>query len=145
MPGKKKGNKKKTVAPETRQILYKEDDQEYARVLKALGNARYLLSMNVTGKEVLGKLRGTMRRRRGANWVGVDAVVLTSIRDFQTGSEEKMDCVDILHVYKSEEVKKLKKEQEFVENARAGVVHKEDQEEEDPEDAEELGFDFDDI
>ena len=135
---KKKGNKKrknKGASVEARQLLEKQDDQEYARVVKVLGNARYLLQMNLREKQVIGRLRGTMRRRRGANWTGLDSVVLVGLRDFQDNT------VDILHVYNDQEVRHLKKNGDFIEETNK-LVHKEDQKEEVEDD---VGFDFDEI
>jgi initiation factor 1A len=144
MPPKKKGknNKNKSTLTEPKQLLRKEDDQEYARVCKVLGSGHFRLKLNITGKEVIGKLRGLMRRRKGTNFVDLDSVVLVSIRDFET-VKDKVESVDILHVYSDNEVRILKKNNDFIEDIVENKLHKEDRKEEI--DNEDTGFDFEDI
>lgn len=122
--------RKKNKQPAERFLLLKEENQEYARVVKVLGNARFLL--RIGDKEIQGKARGLMRRRKRSNFVGLDSVVLVSVREYQDS------VVDILHVYDDNEVKKLKKGGHFVEEVKKN-------EEKEVQDDDDLGFEFDDI
>lgn len=140
---KGKNSKNKNQEEPTKKLVEKEDDQEYARVTKVLGGSRFLLKLNMSEKSVIGKLRGTMRRRRKQNWVGEKSVVLIGVRDFETTSEEKLEAVDILHVYTDQEVRTLKRRGDFIEDAKKEI--NEDSDGEKQEEEEDVGFDFDDI
>jgi len=108
-----KNKKVKNNAPEERRkIMDKdEDEQEYARVTKSFGGGRFRVKITMSGKEVLAKLRGSMRggKRKRKNFVAVDSVVLVSTRGFQD------NVVDIIHVYDHDEVRQLKKSGNLVE------------------------------
>lgn len=80
-----------------RQLIVKEDGQEYARVSKILGNGHVECACydNVIR---LGHIRGKMRRRV---WITLNDLVLCGLRDYQDGK------VDIIHKYNSDEVNNL--------------------------------------
>jgi len=115
------------------QLPEKTDESEYAFVLKKLGGSQFLLKLHLQNKEVVGKLCGKMRKgsNKKSNWVDVGSVVLVGLRSF----EDKK--VDILYTYTPEEVNKLKKRGELVENVDTVV----DKQEEEPLEA----FDFQDL
>ena len=78
MPKKKKGkrqNVKKNVVK--RQLEFKEDGQEYAIALQALGNGRFKVQC-FDGKERLGWVRGKMRKKI---WVNQGDIILVGLRD----------------------------------------------------------------
>lgn len=75
--------------------------QDYALVLRALGNRRFELKFT-DGSTRLGVLRGKIRKNK-KNWIERTSWVLISYREYQ---EEK---VDILHVYNKDHVKYLNK------------------------------------
>ncbi len=127
----KKPNKNTTVK-EARSLLIKTDDHEYGVVSKKLGNGRFLIKLNLTNKEVVGRLCGKFRvkSQKKNNWVDVDTVVLVGLRDFQD------DVVDIVHVYTPEEVRTLKRDGEYLEETGT----RENKEVED-----DVGFDFNSI
>ena len=102
---------KKVVTESKRALEYKTDDTEYGLVTKALGGGRFLVKINLQNREVIGKIRGKFKKgaQKSANIVEVGTIVLVGMRDFQ----EKM--VDIVHVYKAEEARQLKKEGEILE------------------------------
>jgi initiation factor 1A len=102
---------KKVVTESKRALEYKTDDTEYGLVTKALGGGRFLVKINLQNREVIGKIRGKFKKgaMKSANIVEVGTIVLVGMRDFQ----EKM--VDIVHVYKAEEARQLKKEGEILE------------------------------
>jgi translation initiation factor 1A len=81
-----------------RELLLKEDGQEYAKVTKILGNGHVECSCfdNIVR---LGNIRGKMRRRI---WIVLDDIVLCGLRDYQDGK------ADIIHKYNPEEIRNLR-------------------------------------
>ena len=137
MPKKKGRNrKKKSNDDKDKPLLVKEDGQEYALVVKVLGSCRFLL--NVAGKDIIGSLRGKMRRRRRGNFVEMGSVVLISFRDFQG------NVVDILHVYPKDDIRRLKKypdeTKRYIEDTGEDRVGEWGDDNDD-----EIGFDFEEI
>jgi len=96
-----------------RQIVLKDNDSEYGTVIKILGNCRFLVSLNLSNKEVIGRLRGKFRhkKQKKANTVCLNSVVLVGIRDFTDKT------TDIIYVYNDSEVQHLKKHTDFIECA----------------------------
>ena len=94
---KNKGSKKEI---EKRELLFKEDMQEYAKIIKLLGDRR-LTVRYPDGKEVLAVIPGRMKKRGRSKRVMLDDVILVSKRDFQE------DKVDVIHQYTTDEVKNL--------------------------------------
>lgn len=93
---KKSANHKKEFK---REFLTKTDGQEYAQVLKMLGNGRITVFC-FDGRERLGIIRGNMRKRV---WVNQDDIILVGLRSFQD------DKADVLHKYTNEEITRLRK------------------------------------
>tara|TARA_B100001115_G_C15771654_1_gene378700 strand:+ start:639 stop:1028 length:390 start_codon:yes stop_codon:yes gene_type:complete len=113
MPSKKNNKKKKNSKNRQtdfkRELIYRDEDQQYARVLKLLGNRR-LTCECFDGKERLGLIRGSMRKRV---WISVGDLVLIALREFQ---DKKCD---VIHKYKEDEERYLKKTgafESYVEN-----------------------------
>ena len=94
-----KNRKNKTKVGSSRPLLLKEEDQEYARATKMLGDMRVECEC-YDGRIRIGVIRGKMRKRA---WVNLNDVVLLTLRDFQDNK------ADIIHVYNSNEVKQLVK------------------------------------
>ena len=111
MPRNTKGGNKAKRGKNQQQsteLLLKDntEDQQYAKVIKVLGNCRFeLLSLDDNIKRI-GHMRGKLRKRA---WTSVDDIVLISLREFQG------DKCDIIHKYKNEEVIKLRDMGEIVE------------------------------
>jgi translation initiation factor 1A len=82
--------------------------QEYAQVVKMLGNGR-CECFCFDGVTRLGHIRGKMRKKV---WITAGDIVLVGKRDFQ---DEK---VDIIHKYTADEARNLKQYGELPENAR---------------------------
>lgn len=101
--GKKFKSKKKSSKDAnstiSRKLELRGEGQEYAKVIKNLGDRRVQVMMN-DGKEVLCIIPGKFRFRV---WISVNDVILVSTRDYQT------DKADVIHKYDSIEVKKLYK------------------------------------
>lgn len=99
-----------------RELLLKEDGQEYARVTKILGNGHVECACfdNVVR---LGNIRGKMRRRV---WIVLDDIVLCGLRDYQDGK------VDIIHKYNPEEIRNLRSIGELPEETKDAIRADED-------------------
>jgi translation initiation factor 1A len=78
----------------------KEDEQEYGKVTKLLGNRRVECEC-FDGKTRICRIRPGLKRKKQI--VKVDSIVLISLRNFQ---DEK---ADILTVYTPDQIKKLQK------------------------------------
>ena len=100
--GKKSQRGGKGDAPK-RELVLKEEGQDYGQVTKNLGNSR--MEVRTTdGKVSIGVIRGAIRRKM---WIGVGDIVLVGIRDFEDGK------VDIISKYSPEEAKALIKQKEI--------------------------------
>ncbi len=109
MPNAKGGKKfkrgKKTIH-ETK-LIYKDpkEDQEYGKIIRAMGNGRFEVEC-FDGKTRIGIIAGNMRKRV---WINKDNIVLFSKWEFSTDDEK---C-SIIHRYSDDEVKRLQRENEF--------------------------------
>ena len=86
-------------AREKRELEFKEDGQEYAQVLRLLGNGRVECQC-FDGNKRMGTIRGAMKNRV---WINAGDIVLVGLREF--GSED--DKCDIIMKYFDEEAKEL--------------------------------------
>jgi len=91
-----------------RELVFKEDGQEYGQVTKMLGNGR-LDAMCFDGTKRLCHIRGKMRKKV---WVNLGDIVLISLRDFQ---DEK---ADVILKYTAEEARNLKQYGELPDNVK---------------------------
>jgi len=81
-----------------RELVFKEDLQEYAQVTKMLGNAR-VEAFCFDGVTRLCQIRGQMRKRV---WINMGDIVLVSLREFQDSK------ADIIWKYTPDEARSLK-------------------------------------
>jgi translation initiation factor 1A len=119
---------KRKPIPEKTELLIKEEGQEYAKVLKMLGNGR-LNAYCFDGIERMCHIRGKLKKKV---WIGVNDIILISLRDFQDGK------ADILSKYSDQDIRQLVKMGEL-----PNTTTIENKNEESVEDYN--GFDFDDI
>ena len=107
--GGKNFKKQKKGGSRERELLFREDDQEYARIIKLLGDGRFECQIFNSNKEtnVIGKICGSMRKRV---WVNIGDVVLVSKRSFDSSS-----C-DIIHKYTPDEASNLRSFEEIPSN-----------------------------
>lgn len=98
--GGRRGNRKKKGFNSKRELIIKEDGQEYAQCIKLLGSGRMSVHC-FDGKNRLAKIRGKFKRRV---WVNIGDVVLVQKREMNIED----DKCDVIHVYYYDEVKKLK-------------------------------------
>ena len=81
-----------------RELVFKDELQEYAQVTKMLGNAR-VEAFCFDGVSRLCQIRGQMRKRV---WINVGDIVLVSLREFQDSK------ADIIWKYTPDEARSLK-------------------------------------
>ena len=108
MPKKKKSsknakNKKGGSSPTKRQLLYKDDLQEYVIMTKMLGDRRIMVTLPDTS-ETMAVIPGRFRKRV---WMKPGDVLLASYREFQ---ENKLD---IIYKYSPDEIRKLVQQSEI--------------------------------
>ena len=120
---KRKG-KNKNDEGDKRELLMKEDGQEYAQVVKMLGNCRFE-AFCFDGQTRIGHVRGKFRKKV---WINRDDIILVGLRDFQD------DKCDVIHRYTADEARRLKNKGELPAKTRIGV---------DPTDGDEAEEDFD--
>lgn len=128
--GGKNRRRGKNENEEKRELILKEDGQEYAQVIRMLGNGR-LTAKCFDGVERLAHIRGKMRKKV---WVNQGDIVLIGLRDFQDGK------ADVILKYAAEEARRLKKLGELPDSTQVNEVDAEG-----PEDDEDCAFDFEEI
>ncbi|TNY21303.1 nucleic acid-binding protein [Rhodotorula diobovata] len=106
--GKNRRRGKNENDGDKRELVFKEEGQEYAQVLKMLGNGR-VEAMCFDGEKRLAHIRGKMRKKV---WINQGDIVLLSLRDFQD------DKADVIQKYSSDEARKLKQYGELPETAK---------------------------
>ena len=89
-------------------MTFKEEGQEYAQVLKMLGNGR-LEAQCFDGEKRLAHIRGKLRKKV---WINQGDIILLSLRDYQD------DKGDVILKYSADEARSLKAYGELPENAR---------------------------
>eukprot|EP00310_Coccolithus_braarudii_P020892 CAMPEP_0183342826 /NCGR_PEP_ID=MMETSP0164_2-20130417/8866_1 /TAXON_ID=221442 /ORGANISM="Coccolithus pelagicus ssp braarudi, Strain PLY182g" /LENGTH=133 /DNA_ID=CAMNT_0025513523 /DNA_START=25 /DNA_END=426 /DNA_ORIENTATION=+ len=126
--GGKNRRRGKNDSEEKRELILKEDGQEYAQVVRMLGNGR-LTAQCFDGKERLCHIRGKMRKKV---WVNQSDIVLIGLRDFQDNK------ADVILKYSAEEARRLKKLGELPDKATVNQTEKES-------DDEDCAFEFEEI
>ncbi|EGV60859.1 Translation initiation factor 1A [Yamadazyma tenuis] len=111
--GKGKGGKnrrrgKNDNSGQKRELIYKEESQEYAQITKMLGNGRLEVSC-FDGIKRMGHIRGKLRKKV---WMGQGDIILVCLREFQD------ETCDVVHKYNSDEARTLKNVGELPENAK---------------------------
>ncbi|KAJ1502746.1 Translation initiation factor 1A [Coelomomyces lativittatus] len=111
-----------------RELVFKEDGQEYAQVTKMLGNGR-LEAQCFDGSKRLANIRGKMRKKV---WINQGDIILISLRDYQDTK-----C-DVILKYSADEARNLKSYGELPDNAKINETDTFG-----PEEGEEVEFEFD--
>ncbi|KAJ2684247.1 Eukaryotic translation initiation factor 1A, X-chromosomal [Coemansia spiralis] len=99
-----------------RELLFKDESQEYAQVTKVLGNGRMEV-LCVDDVKRLAHIRGSMRKKV---WINLGDYVLVSLREYQDGK-----C-DIILKYTDEEVANLRQAGQLPERAAGADVQQEE-------------------
>ncbi|PVV03402.1 hypothetical protein BB560_002115 [Smittium megazygosporum] len=106
--GKNRRRGKNETEGEKRELVFKEEGQDYAQVTKMLGSGR-VEAVCFDGTKRLGHIRGKMRKKV---WINQGDIILLSLRDFQD------DKADIILKYSPDEARLLKQYGELPENAK---------------------------
>ncbi|GAA5838038.1 hypothetical protein JCM11251_006831 [Rhodosporidiobolus azoricus] len=106
--GKNRRRGKNENDGDKRELVFKEEGQEYAQVLKMLGNGR-VEAMCFDGEKRLAHIRGKMRKKV---WINQGDIILLSLREFQD------DKADVIQKYSADEARKLKQYGELPETAK---------------------------
>mgnify|MGYP005727053157 CR=1 FL=1 len=138
--GKSKRRGKGGGEDDKRELIFKEDGQEYAQVVRMLGNGR-LEAMCFDGKTRLAMIRGKMRKKI---WINQGDIILLGLRDFQD------DKADVIGKYSPDEARNLKAYGELPAEAKINEDETFNEEEDscpfefgDPDDGEDGGVDLD--
>ncbi|CEG62807.1 hypothetical protein G6F70_002822 [Rhizopus microsporus] len=127
--GKSRRRGKNDTENDKRELVFKEEGQEYAQVVKMLGNGR-VEAQCFDGVKRLALIRGKLRKKV---WINQGDIVLLSLRDFQ---DEK---ADVIQRYNPDEARQLKAYGELPDNAKINETDANFGGEED----DEVEFDFD--
>ncbi|CAN0914040.1 Eukaryotic translation initiation factor 1A [Linum grandiflorum] len=122
---KKRGKNETADGAQKRDLVYKEDEQEYAKVVKMLGNNR-VEAKCIDGITRLCHIRGSMQKKV---WINTNDIILVGLRSYEDGK------ADIIWKYLPEEARLLKAYGELPDNL---AINQED----DEEDAGDSYFDF---
>merc|ERR1712029_1078346 len=106
--GKNRRRGKNVNEQEKRELVFKEDGQEYAQVVKMLGNGR-LEAACFDGETRLTHIRGKLRKKV---WILPGDIILVGLREFQ---DEK---ADVILKYNAEEARNLRNYGEIPAEAR---------------------------
>jgi translation initiation factor 1A len=127
--GKKKKMGKKRPEMD-RELVYKDEMQEYAQVIRLLGDSRLELQCMDSVKR-MGHIRGNLKKKA---WMAMGDVVLVSLREYE------LDKCDIILKYTEDEVRKLKQAKEIPDSIK---VNEENNQKEDTGDIEFFGAEDD--
>lgn len=135
--GKNRRRGKASGGEEKRELEFKDEGQQYAKVLKMLGNCR-IECYCYDGVKRLCHIRGNMRKKV---WITTGDIVLVAPREFED------DKADVIHKFNTEEAMKLKTYGELPENAKINEVGPDVEEggDEGGDDGDAFEFDVDDI
>ncbi|XP_018015798.1 eukaryotic translation initiation factor 1A, Y-chromosomal [Hyalella azteca] len=97
--GKNRRRGKNENEAEKRELIFKEEGQEYAQVTKMLGNGRLEALCFTDGMKRLCHIRGKLRKKV---WINQGDVILLGLRDYQ---DKK---ADVILKYNAEEARNLK-------------------------------------
>jgi len=106
--GKNRRRGKNENENEKRELIFKEEGQEYAQVTKMLGNGR-LEAMCFDGIKRLCHIRGKLRKKV---WINGGDIILLGLRDYQDTK------ADVILKYTSDEARNLKTYGELPESAK---------------------------
>lgn len=134
--GKNRRRGKNENEDEKRELVFKEDGQEYAQVMKMLGNGR-LEAYCFDGVKRLCHIRGKLRKKV---WINQGDIILVGLRDYQDTK------ADVILKYNPDEARNLKSYGELPENAKINEISlKEFGEDDEDEDIIEFGDDVDSV
>jgi len=110
MPTNKKGGKgfkkAKKNSFQTPNFETAQENQFYAKIIKKLGDRRFLITLHGSTEETTGRARGSLK---GWHNMKKDDIILVSSRDFRNTDGETFvqDTYDIIQFYLPDQVRKL--------------------------------------
>lgn len=110
--GKNRKRGKNEAEDDKRELVFKEDGQEYAQVLRMLGNGR-CEALCIDGVKRLCHIRGKMHKKV---WIAAGDIVMVGLRDYQD------DKADVILKYQPDEARLLKAYGELPDNIRLNEV-----------------------
>lgn len=110
--GKNRRRGKNENENEKRELVFKEDGQEYAQVTKMLGNGR-LEAQCFDSVKRLCHIRGKLRKKV---WINQSDIILIGLRDYQDNK------ADVILKYTPDEARNLKAYGELPESAKINDV-----------------------
>ncbi|KAM4815680.1 uncharacterized protein RHO17_004429 [Thomomys bottae] len=111
--GKNRRRGKNENESQKRELVFKEAGQEYAQVLKMLGNGR-LEEMCFDGIRRLCHIRGKLRKKV---WINASDIILVGLRDYQDNK------ADVILKYNADEARNLKAYGELPEHDETKGMH----------------------
>lgn len=106
--GKNRRRGKNDNFSQKRELILKDEGQEYAQITKMLGNGRVEATCFDDVKRIA-HIRGKLRNKV---WMAQGDIILVSLRDFQD------EQCDVVHKYNSDEARALKSQGELPESAK---------------------------
>eukprot|EP00037_Helgoeca_nana_P000090 m.20103 g.20103 ORF g.20103 m.20103 type:complete len:149 (-) comp10131_c0_seq1:251-697(-) len=106
--GKNRRRGKNENDADKRELIFKEDGQEYAQVTKMLGNGR-LEALCFDGVKRLAHIRGKLRKKV---WINQGDIILLGLREYQDAKG------DVILKYTADEARNLKTYGELPESAK---------------------------
>jgi len=106
--GKNRRRGKNENETEKRELVFKEEGQEYAQVIKMLGNGR-LDALCFDGVKRLCHIRGKLRKKV---WINTGDIILLGLRDYQDTK------ADVILKYTTDEARNLKAYGELPDNVK---------------------------
>ncbi|KAJ3227277.1 Translation initiation factor 1A [Clydaea vesicula] len=106
--GKNRKKGKNENDSDKRELVFKEDGQEYATVTKLLGNG-WVQTQCCDGEARMARIRGAMIRRV---WITTGDLILLGLRDYQDSK------ADVLMKYTADEARMLKSYGELPDNLK---------------------------
>merc|ERR1712212_194619 len=107
--GKNRRRGKNENEAEKRELIFKEEGQEYAQVAKMLGNGRLEALCFTDGVKRLCHIRGKLRKKV---WINQGDIILLGLRDYQ---DKK---ADVILKYNADEARNLKSYGEIPESVK---------------------------
>lgn len=106
--GKNRRRGKNDNQGQKRELILREEGQEYAQITKMLGNGRVEAQCFDDVKR-MAHIRGKLRKKV---WMAQGDIILVSLRDFQD------EQCDVVHKYNSDEARALKSQGELPNDAK---------------------------
>lgn len=106
----------------------KDNDEMYAKVVKMLGGRRAEIICNDKKSRILEIRKKFGGRNKRDNFITQDAVILVGVRSWERRQEGKKEKADLLYVYSSGQLERLKNESNIDETILPNIMTIDDKE-----------------